>query len=391
MARRIAVPALIATLVFVHSAVAEAIDGQIDAGYGAALVTQTTQTGFNHGQITGDNTLNDLILANGSELDQGYAFISGGVLYLFLTGNLAAKYNANETATVGDVLDLFIDSQANGQNALNGLGTGNPLNGLTLDSGFGADYRLEFEPVLSGGTGSLIVWNAGYGVLATPGGGTFQSLGTAQAGQSGTLSGGVNPYGVLASIDNHNTAGVTFGCNGSSGAGVSTGVEWAIPLAAIGNPSGCIRFTALIRGIGTTNSAMSNQVLASLPVGTCPPGPVGGVNFSSLAGDQFFTICPGGAGVPPLADVRFALYGADHNPTRGDRMRVSFRLPDSRSAELQLVDCAGRVIREMTVGASGSGEGSAELSNGQRVTAGIYWLRLSQGSNNVARKLCVVN
>lgn len=71
-------------------------------------------------------------------------------------------------------------------------------------------------------------------------------LGRTGGGGPGPLSGGTNPFGVLCSIYQTNRAGVTAGCVGSSGTSVTTGIEWAIPLAALGNPSGPIRICALI-------------------------------------------------------------------------------------------------------------------------------------------------
>lgn len=393
--RHVATPAVLPALVFsaalllARTGGAVGINGTLDPEYGAALVTQTTQTGLSNGQIVGDNTDNNLNFANGSELDAGYAVVSGGVLYLFLSGNVAMELNVNQNKTVGHVLDIFIDSVPGGQNVLNGLGPATVLNGLTFDAGFEADRWLEFVGDTGGSQGPPI-WTASYAALPSQGGGTLTTLGSGSAGGPGTLTGGTNPNGILVTIDNHNIGGVTFGCGPASGAGVTTGVEWAIPLAAIGNPTGCSRVIALVRNMGTTSAAISNQVLAPLPGGTCPPGPASTVNFASIAGDQFFTVCQSAADVPGAPAPRFALLGAGTNPTRGDRVRVAFELPDSRSAMLQLIDCAGRVVREQAVASASGGLGTADLSAGRRLAPGIYWLRLSQGPHRVARSLCVV-
>jgi hypothetical protein len=112
-------------------------------------------------------------------------------------------------------------------------------------------------------------------------------VGNAGFGAPGTIDGGSNPFGILCSIDLSNTTGVTAGCGASSGAGVTTGVEWAIPLAAIGNPTGAIRICALIARI---DGAISNQVLGPVPPGTCTLWPAGAVNFASIAGAQYFVV-----------------------------------------------------------------------------------------------------
>jgi hypothetical protein len=79
------------------------------------------------------------------------------------------------------------------------------------------------------------------------------------------------------------------GGGASSGAGVSTGVELAIPLSAIGNPSGCFNVCAFINGSG--HDYVSNQVLAGAPVGTGNLADPHNVDFSQIAGNQYFSVC----------------------------------------------------------------------------------------------------
>jgi len=388
MVPRVAALTLTAALTLARNAPAETVDGQLDTAYGTALVTQTTQTGLGNGQIAGDNNQGDLNFANGSELDEGYAFIENGVLYLFLSGNLAMELNVNQNKTVGHILDIFVDSVTGGQNMLNGLGAGVPLNGLTFDAGFEADYWLEFVGD-AGGSHGPPYWTASYAEITAQGGGTLTMLGVGSAG-SGTLTGGTNPYGIQATINNTNVAGVTYGCGASSGSGVATGIEWAVPLAAIGSPTGCVKINVIIREPGTTTSAVSNQVLAPVPVGTCPLGSASTVNFATIAGDQFFSVCPSAAGVPPAPPADLVLLGATPNPSRGGQVRVLFTLPDARPATLRMLDLAGRVVREATVSAPAGGSGQADLSGGTRVPVGMYWLRLTQGQASVTRSVCVL-
>jgi hypothetical protein len=201
-------------------AAAITVDGQLDAVYPAAIVVQTTQTGLGTGQITGDNSLGDLTFANGSELDAVHVVVIQNELHLFFAGNLALRLNANQNDTVGHELDFFVDSRAGGQNTLNGLGAGHPLNGLTFDAGFEADYWFQFR---GDGDQFGIEWPAVYGTLATSSGGSFTNLGSSTAGGPGTLVGGNNPFGMRVTIDNRNTAGVTYGCDASSGPGPGPG------------------------------------------------------------------------------------------------------------------------------------------------------------------------
>uniref|UniRef100_A0A832MJS9 PEP-CTERM sorting domain-containing protein n=1 Tax=Eiseniibacteriota bacterium TaxID=2212470 RepID=A0A832MJS9_UNCEI len=259
---------------------AQTVDGTLDGSYGLPLSTQTTQTQF------GNSSLGAIDYANGSELDVAHAVINGSTLYVFLGGNLESNFNK---------VEIFIDAIAGGQNKLRGdnpnvdfnglnrMGDDGSGNGLTFDAGFEADYWFA----VTGGGGPYQLY-ANYSELLTGGGGTGYYLGAANAG-AGTLSGGTNPFGVEATINNSNTLGVDGGCDASSGAGVATGIELAIPLAAIGNPTGCIRISAFVNGSG--HDFLANQVLGPLPPGTCNLGEPRIVNFEQIPGAQYFTVC----------------------------------------------------------------------------------------------------
>ena len=82
---------------------------------------------------------------------------------------------------------------------------------------------------------------------------------------------------------------------------MTRGVEWAIPLSAIGSPAGPIRVCAFVSSV--YNPYLFNQVLGSLPPGTCGLGDPGAVDFGAFAGDQSFTV-PSGA-----TPVRAATWG----------------------------------------------------------------------------------
>jgi hypothetical protein len=77
------------------------VDGTVDGAYGAALAVQQAATGFGDANPPGS--------LGGSELDAAYATISGGRLYIMLTGNHEPNFNK---------LDMFIDSKPGGENTL---------------------------------------------------------------------------------------------------------------------------------------------------------------------------------------------------------------------------------------------------------------------------------
>lgn len=260
------------------------IDGTRDALYGAPLVVQDTPTGF------GDSNLGQVGYANGSELNAAYAYVDmvSSTLYLILTGNLESNFNK---------LELFFDTMAGGQNRLRGdnsnvdfgglnrMGDNGSGNGLTFDADFAADYWIGVT-----GGGSPYALYANWAELLTLGGGAGYYLGTTGAASDGILTGGYNPYGIRVTINNSNTGGVTSSAaDPVAAAAVSTGIELAIPFAAIGiTPSTTvINISAFINGGG--HDFVSNQVLGGIG-GLGNLGEPRNVNFGNINGNQYFTV-----------------------------------------------------------------------------------------------------
>ena len=77
-----------------------------------------------------------------------------------------------------------------------------------------------------------------------------------------------------------------------------------------------------------------------------------------------------------------ALHGARPSPSR-DILRVSFSLPGSAPARLELLDIAGRRIEARDVGSLGAGHHLVEFGRTVRVPSGVYLLRLSQGGRSL--------
>jgi hypothetical protein len=266
------------------------LDGRLDPEYGPALALQGSQTSGGKNPV-GFGGADSTASSFGSELDGAYGFVSGGDLHLFLAGNLLAAVGENDHRWQ---LHLFVDSRPGGQhrlradNAVAGYWPDSQLNtlaGLTFDDGFAADWWLDVL-VLSGADPV----HAYAGELLDGGGGPGGFLGSGSAGGSGELSGGSNPGGLKVTVDDSNKLGVDAGCGTATGAETATrGIEWEIPLAALGSPEGPIRVCAFVGGVYNSPS-LANQVLGPIPPGTCFLGPPAGVDFSAIAGEQFFTI-----------------------------------------------------------------------------------------------------
>lgn len=236
-----------------------------DPLYGPALSVQNTQTGF------GDSNLGRPDWANGSELDAAYGVVYDGVLYLVLTGNFE---------TNGNRLEIFFDTRPGGQNQL--LGEENPdidygalqrmgrpdpySSGLTFAAGFQADYYLTLSA-----SGDPTIIYASYAELYRdaqhPGVAYYLGEGRTKCETNdGALTGGwPGAPAIRCTLDNSNVLGVTGGFDLGDGSGVVTGYELAIPLSAIGDPTGDIAITAFINSPG--HDYVSNQVLGGIATG----------------------------------------------------------------------------------------------------------------------------
>jgi hypothetical protein len=190
-----------------------------------------------------------------------------------------------------------------GDNAPGSMSTCPGLTGLTFDEGFEADYYIQYT------NGNTPVESfASTAQILTAGGGTGAFI-----GGSGPCAGGplviLGSNGVNIATNNSNTAGVD-GAAVNDAAAVTTGIEIEIPLSELGNPTGAIRVVAFVNGGG--HDFLSNQVLGGLPLDTPNLGEPRNVNFSTIDGDQFFTvpaIGPDPAGPPVLDGTLDTIYG----------------------------------------------------------------------------------
>lgn len=307
---------LVSALAFVAPASAQiTVDGTRDGAYGSPLAVQTVQTQF--GDAGDPNGL-----GGGGELDAAYGTVWNDRLYVMLTGNVEPNFNK---------LSVFIDSQAGGENTLDGSlaydfgDVSQNFGGLTFDSQFSADYHLfgrwgggAFEVDIVNRAGSTAGAELGNFGAATVGSGTGVQSGAILAGGTATTGadGGMFltqdvPFG----FNNTNTAGVTGGdqaADALAAAAVATGFEFSVALADIGNPGlGDVILVHAVYGNGD-NNFHSNQVLGGLPA---PQGNLGGdgggnftgnlsgIDFNQFTGSQFFRV----AVVPEPGAVALAL------------------------------------------------------------------------------------
>lgn len=189
----------------------------------------------------------------------------------------------------------------------------NALTGLRFDAGFSPD-QMVFINTASGNC-YVDQFSLPTAAAATK---TYRGNGAVGSG-NGTLSGGTNPNGMQAAMDNTNTLGVTLTDAGPA-ATARNGFDLFIPYGDIGlsGPGGTARVAAFIlRSSGTVTS----QWLPGLPAGTGHPGTA--PNMTTISGDQFAVVplsLPGdingdnAVNAADLAALLQVLLGVDTNP-----------------------------------------------------------------------------
>jgi hypothetical protein len=88
--------------------------------------------------------------------------------------------------------------------------------------------------------------------------------------------------------------------------------------------------------------------------------------------------------------LELALRGTRPNPAGGGPIMVSFTLPGSAPATLEVLDLAGRRLASRAVGGLGPGTHELRLSEAESFPGGVYLMRLRQGAKEVVSRAVVV-
>lgn len=315
-----------------------------EAFYGAARSIQNTDSQF------GNATNGDLRYANGgSEIDQVFGAIADGRLFVMIAGNLETNFNKLEVfidsepggmnqldgANLPGQVDPFCCPEEPGS-----VGALQQMSGLRFDAGFVADHYLTFSngnhtfgP--AGNQTTTYTLSAFYADLTSGAGGQKSEIGFQYRAQglepglgqgepidqfnNGCLSPAdtncnppehefaepvdtvndpsnsknhrnlANDIGFLMAVDNSNTQGVVLGSGATTGnpQDVLTGIEFSIPLAQLGSPTGAIKLTAFINN--GPHTFVSNQ-FSGTGILQSNRGNPSSLNLATIAGDQFVSI-----------------------------------------------------------------------------------------------------
>jgi hypothetical protein len=83
------------------------------------------------------------------------------------------------------------------------------------------------------------------------------------------------------------------------------------------------------------------------------------------------------------------LQGFSPNPASSE-LRVAFSLPSAKPARIEVLDVSGRTVLSRDLGAPAPGSHVESLEPSGKLPAGVYWVRLTQGSRSRTVKGVVV-
>lgn len=96
------------------------------------------------------------------------------------------------------------------------------------------------------------------------------------------------------------------------------------------------------------------------------------------------------AAVPPISPGAFALEPVRPNPARAGALAIRFALVGGADAGLELLDVAGRTIDARDVGALGAGAHVITLAAAARLSPGLYFVRLREGTQQRVERVTVL-
>jgi hypothetical protein len=114
--------------------------------------------------------------------------------------------------------------------------------------------------------------------------------------------------------------------------------------------------------------------------------------FTTRTGDAAFTLfsAPTSGVHDPIHRHALAIGNVVPNPSRGERLEVTFSLPNAAPAELSLFDLRGRCVTSVEVGAWGAGQHVLDLAQRAAISPGIYFIRLRHGGEDVTTRVAIV-
>ena len=320
----------------------------------------------------------------------GYGYTSSTSQDSLPGGN---PYTAFFVTAATNNIDLFYDSAVDSGYSVDNLPPSPPLYlaAALVSNGASLHWRPNVEPDL-----------AGYALYRGNSGDFVPSIGNQIALLSDSLyhdpNGGPGSYYKLAALDAHG--------NASSYTAASLDFPTALLATALAPHVSGEQVDLTWSLLGSLDRPMSVQRSSGGDVwqqlGSVVPDGEGFVRFSDRdirpAAVYHYRLAVAAAGGDIFAgnvEVRIpafelALAGVRPNPLVSGAFAVRFTLGNETHAVLNVVDISGRRIASVEVGSLGPGPHTVDIDRVQRVPAGLYVIRLTNGNRTLSSKAAVM-
>jgi len=145
-----------------------------------------------------------------------------------------------------------------------------------------------------------------------------------------------------------------------------------------------VQQTQYVVAVPTISDAVANDYVVTAHTTT----PSIWFRSNTVSGQSVDNMTPAGVGGEPVA---LALEGVRPNPASGSGLHVAFALPTPAPARLELLDVGGRRVLTREVHSMGAGRHRVNLAEGRSVAPGVYWVRLTQGTNRRTTRVAVLD
>jgi hypothetical protein len=277
---------------------------------------------------------------------------------------------------------------------------GGVISGRYVDGEVAHAYRADFRVIYSNGTGAVQIGGASGDWARLVGNASFCNTGdqvsdlrTLDPQTGGSVFLGATGLGPITGLAYDAEGDVMYGITGCAGASsrlvtVDRQTGEAQDIGATGFEAGSIEFgpDGNLYGGGTGFDGgklhrINKESGASVVVGVTGFGNVAGLTLVEQPS----------AGMPEAAPSALALRvdGFRPNPAARD-FKVSFSLLDRGPVTVELIDIAGRRVLTREMGSLGAGSHVVNLGEKTDLPAGIYVVRIAQGTLSQSAKVCVL-